>query len=79
MTTKSILELAGTTGTPPAWLRIPDAIRYSGLGKSVLYEELTANRIRSASIKRSPGAKRGVRLVERESLDRFIEDHITTL
>ena len=53
----------------PRWLRIPSAVKYSGLSRSRLYELLAQGRIKSICLKSHHGALRGVRLVDRESID----------
>jgi hypothetical protein len=67
-----------TEGAPvtlnPRWLRIPAAIKYSGLSRSRLYEPLLSEgSIRSICVKSQKWAKRGVRLIDRESIDLFME------
>ena len=57
----------------PRWLRIPSAVKYSGLSRSRLYELLAQGRIRSICLKSHNKALRGVRLVDRESIDLFME------
>jgi len=57
----------------PRWLRIPSAVKYSGLSRSRLYGLLAQGRIRSICLKSHNGALRGVRLVDRESIDLFME------
>jgi hypothetical protein len=57
----------------PRWLRIPSAVKYSGLSRSRLYELLAQGRIRSICLKAHRDALRGVRLVDRESIDLFME------
>ena len=57
----------------PRWLRIPSAVKYSGLSRSRLYELLAQGRIRSICLRSNRDAVRGVRLVDRESIDRFME------
>src|SRR4029077_13627403 len=59
----------------PRWLRIPSAVKYSGLSRSRLYELLAQGRIRSICLKAHRDALRGVRLVDRES----IEDQVVVL
>jgi hypothetical protein len=54
----------------PRWLRIPSAVKYSGLSRSRLYELLGQGRIKSICLNK---ALRGVRLVDRESVDLFME------
>src|SRR5271166_5311428 len=56
----------------PRWLRIPSAVKYSGLSRSRLYELLAQGRIRSICLKSHNKALRGVRLVDRESIDLFM-------
>ena len=57
----------------PRWLRIPAAVKYSGLSRSRLYELLAQGRIKSICLKSHNNALRGVRLVDKESIDLFIE------
>ena len=57
----------------PRWLRIPSAVKYSGLPRSRLYELLAQGRIKSICLKSHSNALHGVRLVDRESIDRFME------
>jgi hypothetical protein len=57
----------------PRWLRIASAVKYSGLSRSRLYELLAQDRIRSIRLKSHNRALRGVRLVDRESIDLFME------
>ena len=56
----------------PRWLRIPAAVKYSGLSRSRLYELLSEKRIKSICLKARKGAARGVRLLDRESIDSFM-------
>jgi hypothetical protein len=64
---------SGPVTLTPRWLRIPSAVKYSGLSRSRLYELLSERRIRSICVKSQKGAERGVRLIDRESIDLFIE------
>jgi hypothetical protein len=57
----------------PRWLRVPGAVKYSGLSRSRLYQLLTERQIKSICVKSHKGAKRGVRLIDRESIDLFME------
>jgi hypothetical protein len=57
----------------PRWLRIPSAVKYSGLSRSRLYELFAKGQIKSICLKSHTGALRGVRLVDRESIDLFME------
>ena len=58
----------------PRWLRIPSAVKYSGRSRSRLYELLAQGRINSTCVKSHNDALRGVRLVDRESIDLFMEN-----
>src|ERR1700720_43884 len=51
----------------PRWLRIPSAVKYSGLSRSRLYELLGQRRIKSICLKSRNDALRGVRLVDTSS------------
>jgi hypothetical protein len=53
----------------PRWLRIPSAVKYSGLSRSRLYELRAQGRIKSICLKGHQSAVRGVRLVDRESAE----------
>jgi hypothetical protein len=57
----------------PRWLRIPSAVKYSSLSRSRLYELMAKGRIKSICLKSHNKALRGVRLVDRESIDLFME------
>jgi hypothetical protein len=63
----------GTVTLAPRWLRVPGAVKYSGLSRSKLYELLSDGRIRSICVRSQEGAQRGVRLIDRESIDSFME------
>jgi len=56
----------------PEWVRIPEAVKISGLGRSSIYELIGAGKIRSFS-KRDRGALRGIRLISYDSLVEFLE------
>ena len=58
--------------TLPTWLTINGAARYSGLSGRLLQEAIRENLVVSSLVTR-PGAKRGRRLINRESLDAWIE------
>ena len=68
---------SGPVTLNPRWLRIPAAVKYSGLSRSRLYELLSEGRIRSICVKSQKWAQRGVRLIDRESIDAFMEDQAT--
>ena len=57
----------------PRWLRIAAAVKYSGPSRSRLYELLSEGTIRSICVKSQKWARRGVRLIDRESIDLFME------
>lgn len=71
-----------TSTTPPLptavipiraeWLRVPDAIRASGIGRSLLYELIRERKIKSVCL-RKRNAQRGIRLISADSLNNFIE------
>jgi hypothetical protein len=63
---------AGPVTLNPRWLRIPAAVKYSGLSRSKLYELLSEGKIRSIRLKSNKGAERGIRLLDRESIDSFM-------
>jgi hypothetical protein len=56
----------------PRWLTLTQATVYSGLGTRALQNHIRAGFIRSSNAC-APGAIRGRRLIDRESLDAFIE------
>jgi hypothetical protein len=58
------------------WLRIPAATAYSGLSRARLYVLLAEGQIKSASIC-GRGKRRGIRIVDKESLDAFLEKNLT--
>jgi hypothetical protein len=60
----------------PRWLRVPGAVKYSGLSRPRLYELLTEKRIKSICINSYKAAARGVRLIDRESIDLFMESQL---
>lgn len=60
----------------PSWLRINDAVRLYGIGRSSLYELLAQNLIKSASITKR-GNIRGIRLVSADSLENYLESIAT--
>jgi helix-turn-helix protein len=61
----------------PRWLRLPQAVAYSGLSRSRLYVLFTEGQIKAACVK-EPGAAKGTRLIDRLSLDEFLERHVPT-
>ena len=59
-------------GLTPVWLRIPGAVRVSGLGRSRLYELIRDQKIRSKVLKQRRDSLRGIRLISYDSLLQFI-------
>jgi hypothetical protein len=57
----------------PRWLRIPDAVKYSGISRSRLFRLIRNKEIESACLQERRGTKRGVRLIDRLSLDLLLE------
>jgi hypothetical protein len=66
----------GTVNLEPRWLKVDAAVRYSGISRAALYRLLAEGKIRSSSL-RSRGALRGIRLIDRASLDAYIESFAT--
>ena len=56
----------------PRWIRIPQAVKYSQLSRAFVYRLISAGKIKSISIK-SEGKEKGVRLVDRESIEAYFE------
>ena len=67
---------AGTINLEPRWLKVCAAVAYSGISRAVLYRLLGQGKIRSSSL-RSRGTLRGIRLIDRVSLDAYIESFAT--
>lgn len=66
-------ELRTAPAVEPHWLKIEDAVRYSGLSRSKIYQ-LIESKVRSVCL-RDKGMVRGLRLVSRPSLEAFIAKH----
>jgi hypothetical protein len=56
----------------PEWLRIPEAVRRFGLGRSTLYELIRNREIKTALIRKRNNTT-GIRLISTDSLRAFIE------
>jgi hypothetical protein len=56
----------------PRWLRIALAVKYSQMGRAKLYIHLSNGDIKSFVL-RNKGAVRGIRLVDRFSIDAFLD------
>jgi hypothetical protein len=63
---------ADVTRLKPEWLRIPEAMRLFGLGRSALYELVAAEKVESMAF-RKPGTTRGVRLIRYDSLASYLQ------
>lgn len=61
---------------PRRWLTVKNACIYSDLSRANIEKRLADGTIRSALVIGEPGATRGRRLVDRESLDSWIESGI---
>jgi hypothetical protein len=55
----------------PRWLRIPAAVAYSGFSRAKLFTLLSERLIESVSVV-SAGKRRGIRVVDRLSIDEFL-------
>ena len=63
---------SGPVTLNPRWLRVPAAVKYSGVSRSLLYKLLAEGKIRSICLRANKQTLRGVRLIDRESIDRFM-------
>jgi hypothetical protein len=61
------------TASPPRWLTYQTAPKYCGLSARTLLNYELAGLIKVANVIQ-PGSKRGRKLIDRESLDRLIEE-----
>jgi excisionase family DNA binding protein len=59
----------------PQWLTIEDATKYSGLSDGTIWTYIREGHIVSANVV-LPGNRRGRRLINRASLDAFIERYV---
>ena len=69
------LSLPAATATPPIkpeWIRVPEAVRLSGISRSSIYELIAAGKIKSFS-NRQRGAVRGIRLISYDGLMGYLE------
>jgi hypothetical protein len=60
----------------PEWIRIPEAVRLSGISRSKIYELMNAGRIRNSSFAEE-GQTKGTRLISYSSLMGLIESRAT--
>lgn len=75
MPTNTNPEVLPSRGNVPEWVRVPEALKQTGLSRSYLYERISSGEIRSACI-RQRGAVRGLRLIHYPSLLAFIEKFV---
>jgi excisionase family DNA binding protein len=72
METNSVMESTGAISPARTeWVRVPDAVRATGVGRSTLYALIKSGEIRSASI-RKRNCVRGIRLINFDSLNAYI-------
>jgi hypothetical protein len=64
------LKIAGVV--QPEWLRVNDAVTVFGLSRPHLFKAIFLDKVKSVHVKR-PGAKKGIRLIEVESLRDYIK------
>jgi hypothetical protein len=55
----------------PRWLRVPAACAYGGFSRAKLFILLSEGRIKSVSVT-SAGKSRGIRVIDRLSIDAFL-------
>lgn len=55
------------------WLRISEAVRTRGIGRSSLYVLISDGKIKSRVLRARRDSIRGIRLISADSLDEFIE------
>jgi len=66
-------DLASVARLKPEWVRVPDAVHYCGISRSLIYELIGSGQILSKSL-RKPGHIRGIRLISVASLDAFLKN-----
>jgi hypothetical protein len=72
---KMIDNVQSNAAIQPEWLRIKEAVRFSGLGRSTLYGFIADGTLKSVCV-RKRGNIRGIRLIAVGELRRFIEAQI---
>jgi hypothetical protein len=65
----------GADGLKPEWLKVNDATKIFGIGRSRLYELISEGRIKTASL-RARGNVKGRRLISYDSLAEYIEGFV---
>ncbi|MEI6712597.1 MAG: helix-turn-helix domain-containing protein [Verrucomicrobiota bacterium] len=61
------------TDIKPVWLRVPDAIRLTGLCRSSIYGLITSGKVKSFTNKIHRDCQRGTRLISYDSLVAYME------
>jgi hypothetical protein len=56
----------------PEWLRVPEAVRRFGLGRSTIYELIRSHEVKTALI-RKRGNTTGIRLISTDSLRAYVQ------
>lgn len=75
MNLSRIPETTTPTTAQIKWMRVPDAVRYSGMSRAKLYQLMAEGKIKTASV-RQKGNLRGLRLFSVESIDAFLESFV---
>jgi Helix-turn-helix domain len=75
MNLSRIPETITPTTAQIKWMRVPDAVRYSGMSRAKLYQLMAEGKIKTASV-RQKGNLRGLRLFSVESIDAFLESFV---
>jgi hypothetical protein len=57
----------------PRWVKVPVAVKYSGLCRNALYDLLGTGALRSFLHKTDPSSRWGVRLISLDSIDHYLE------
>lgn len=67
-------KIAASLGPAPEWIRVNDAIRLSGIGRSSLFTLIRSKRIASKVLKTNPHNVSGLRLISVESIRTYIAE-----
>jgi hypothetical protein len=70
-TPKQPVKDDNVTSLKPEFVRIPAAVRYSGISRTTIYELINEGRLKSTVLRRR-GNVRGIRLISLESLDAIL-------
>jgi hypothetical protein len=60
----------------PEWIRVKQAVTWSGLGRTIIYHMMDSGKIKSVSM-RERGMTKGTRLISFASLKGFLESRAT--